>query len=277
METTLVKGLKVLETLALSEGSCSLTDMAKQCGLSKSNAHRLLRTLEECGYVRREPKSRTYESTLRLWELGTRVFGRLDLRAIAAPHLRELARVTKESVHLSVFDNDEAVYVDKVESVHAVRAYVGVGDRGPAYCTATGKAMLAGMPDDVVARVCERLKRFTPNTATSPRRLKADLELIRKQGYALTVGEWREGVLGIAAAIRSPSGVVVGGVGIAGPEERMRQADTEKQVAAVTEAAERISHDLGFSATAVDVEPREPAPARIASRPRRGAVRRKVA
>lgn len=247
METTVVKGLKVLEALAFSDGACALTDMAKQCGLSKSNAHRLLRTLEECGYVRRDPKTRTYESTLRMWELGTRVFNQLDLRSLAVPHLRQLARSTKESVHLSVFDEGEVVYVDKVDSIHAVRAYVGVGDRAPAYCTATGKAILAVLPDETVERICTHLKRYTPNTATTLRKLRADLDVIRKQGYAVTCGEWRPGVLGIAASIRSPSGSVVGGIGIAGPEDRMRQADSEKQVAAVLKAAEAIARELGFS------------------------------
>lgn len=277
MDTTVVKGLKVLEALAFSDGACALTDMAKLCGLSKSNAHRLLRTLEECGYVRRDPRTRTYESTLRLWELGTRVFNRLDLRAIAVPHLRELARGTKESVHLSVYDNDEVLYVDKVDSVHAVRAYVGVGDRGPLHCTATGKAMLAGMPDDVVERVCAGLKRYTSNTASTPRKLRADLELIRNQGYAITSGEWRAGVLGIAAAVRSPSGVVVGGIGIAGPEERMMQANTEKQIAAVLQAAERISKDLGFSRISIETEAEKPAATRTASKARRTMARREMA
>jgi DNA-binding IclR family transcriptional regulator len=276
MDTTVVKGLKVLEALAFSDSACALTDMAKTCGLSKSNAHRLLRTLEECGYVRRDPRTRTYESTLRLWELGTRVFNRLDLRAIAVPHLRELSRSTKESVHLSVYDNDEVLYVDKVDSIHAVRAYVGVGDRGPLHCTATGKAMLASMPEDVIERVCSQLKRYTSNTVPTPRKLKADLELIREQGYAITSGEWRAGVLGIAAPVKSPSGVVVGGIGIAGPEERMRRANTERQIAAVTQAAERISKDLGFSRSAIAASAEKPEPRKAAEKPRRAAPRRQI-
>ena len=129
METTVVKGLRMLEALAVNEGPCALTDMAKLCGVTKSNAHRLLKTLEECRYVRQDPKTRSYEPTLRLWELGIRVFNRLDLRALAQPHLQALAQATRESVHLSMFEHDEVIYVDKVDSVHAVRAYIGVGDR----------------------------------------------------------------------------------------------------------------------------------------------------
>jgi IclR family KDG regulon transcriptional repressor len=248
METTVVKGLKMLEALALSDGPCALTDMAKYCGVTKSNAHRLLKTLEECRYVRQDPKTRAYEPTLRLWELGTRVFNRLDLRIVAAPHLRTLARMTKESVHLSAFDDGEVIYLDKVDSVHAVRAYIGIGDRAPAYCTATGKAVLAFMPEEVIERTCRDLKRFTTKTTVDPRKLRAELTRIRDRGYAVTLGEWRGGVLGIAAPIRSPSGVVVAGIGIAGPEERMREADAEEQAAAVLKAAAGVSRDLGFGA-----------------------------
>jgi DNA-binding IclR family transcriptional regulator len=121
METTVVKGLKMLEALALNGGPCALTDMARLCGVTKSNAHRLLKTLEECHYVRQDPKTRAYEPTLRLWELGTQVFRRLDLRIVAHAHLQALARATRESVHLSIFENGEVIYVDKVDSDHAVQ------------------------------------------------------------------------------------------------------------------------------------------------------------
>src|SRR5258708_10988712 len=113
METTVVKGFKMLEALAMNEGPCALTDMAKLCGVTKRNAHRLLKTLEECRYVRHDPKTRAYEATLRLWELGIRVFNRLNLRGVAQPHLASLAQATRESVHLSMFEHGEVVYVDK--------------------------------------------------------------------------------------------------------------------------------------------------------------------
>jgi DNA-binding IclR family transcriptional regulator len=247
METTVVKGFKMLEALAMNEGPCALTDMAKLCGVTKSNAHRLLKTLEECRYVRQDPKTRAYEPTLRLWELGIRVFNRLNLRGLAQPHLASLAQATRESVHLSMFEHGEVIYVDKVDSVHAVRAYIGVGDRAPAYCTATGKAILAFLPEDVSGRIAKTMKRYTPNTITDPRKLKAELALIRERGYAVTGGEWRPGVFGIAAPVKSPSGVVVAGVGIAGPEERMREVAVEEWAVAVMGTAERISRELGFA------------------------------
>lgn len=249
METTVVKGLKVLEALAVSQGPRTLTDLASQCGMSKSNAHRLLRTLEACGYVHRATDGRRYEASLRMWELGIRISARLDLRAIASPHLRELAATAQETAHLSVFDGHEAVFIDKADGKHAVRTYVNIGDRAPAYCSTSGKSMLAYQPEETVRRVGANLKRFTENTVTSLAKLRADLELIRQQGYSVTSGEWRPGVLGIATAIRSPSGQVVGAIGVAGPEDRMRQADLQRTIAAVVAASSRIERDLGFGET----------------------------
>ena len=247
METTVVKGLRMLEVLSVAEGPCALSDLAKICGVTKSNAHRLLKTLEDCRFVRQDAKTRAYEPTLKLWELGIQIFNRLNLRAVARPHLQSLAEATQESVHLSIFEHGEVFYVDKVDSVHAVRAYIGIGDRAPAYCTATGKAILAFLPSDVIGRACRGLKRFTPNTIVDARKLRAELGRIRERGYSVTCGEWRPGVLGIAAPVKSPSGVVVAGLGIAGPEDRMRQANLAAQTAAVLETAERIAHDLGLA------------------------------
>jgi DNA-binding IclR family transcriptional regulator len=255
METTVVKGLKVLEALAASDGSRSLTDLAQQCGISKSNAHRLLRTLESCGYVRRGADGRTYEPTLRVWELGIRVFSRLDLRAVAVPHLQKLARVTEETVHLSLLDRDEVIYLDKVDSVHAVRTYVNIGDRAPPYCSSTGKSMLAHMPEETIRRVGSNLKRFTKNTVTSLAKLQSDLARIRQQGYSVTSGEWRPGVLGFARAIRSPSGRVIGAIGVAGPEERMRRSKPSRYIDAVLEAVAAVESELGFGTATATLSP----------------------
>lgn len=251
METTIVKGLKVLESLVQSGGPRSLTDIALQCGISKSNAHRVLGTLEACGYVTRTQGSRSYELTLRLWEMGQRVFSRVDIRSIAMPHLRALATETGETVHLSVLDNNQTLYIDKVDSTHAVRAYVNIGDRSPAYCSATGKAMLAHAPEDVVSSAGANMQRFTRHTVSSPAMLRRQLAEIREKGYSMTNGEWREGVLGFGRAILSPSGKAIAAIGVAGPEERVRQCGVDKCVSALLAAGEAIESALGFRNTMV--------------------------
>jgi len=250
MEKTVVKGLKVIEALANGGGARTLTDLANECGLTKSNAHRLLRTLETCGYVRHDPVARAFEATLRPWDLGNRIFNRTELRVVALPYLEELAALTKETTHLSIFDGDGVIYIGKVDSVHAVRTYVEIGDRAPAYCCATGKAMLAHMSEEAVRLASRNMKRFTKNTIVSPAKLKADLEQIRARGYSMTEGEWQAGVLGFATAIKTPGGEVAGAIGVAGPEDRMRQSDLDRTIGALRSVAWRIEAELEASAAA---------------------------
>ena len=250
MEKTVVKAIRVLETLALSPRPQALSEIAAACEITKSNAHRLLGTLAEMHYVRQVPESRSYEATLRLWEMGMRVFDRFDIRSIASPILRRLQERTGESVHLSIFDNGDAVYIDRIESQQAVRAYIRIGDRVPAYCTATGRAMLACLGPAEVAAATRDMRRHTEITVATPEALDAALREVREKGYALTRGEWRPGVVGVAAPIRSQSGIVIAGVGVAGPAERMTPDSVAVATTAVLDAASGISRALGFSSSA---------------------------
>ncbi|MBL8583298.1 MAG: hypothetical protein JNL61_13880, partial [Rhizobiaceae bacterium] len=108
-------------------------------------------------------------------------------------------------------------------------------------------------------RVSSDLKRFTENTVRTPAQLRADLALIRQRGYSETNGEYRAGVLGYSTAIRSPSGEVIGAIGVAGPEERMRARDVSKTIAAVLAAGRRIEADLGFGPQEPFAEEQAPA------------------
>jgi IclR family KDG regulon transcriptional repressor len=249
MEKTVAKAFRVLESLARSDGPRALGDVASDCELTKSNAHRLLQTLTELQYVHQAPESRNYEATLRVWELGTSVFGRFDIRTAAAPYLRALQEESGESVHLSIFDNGDAVYIDKLDSQEAVGAYIRVGERVPAYCTATGRAMLAYLDERTITEAGRELQRHTDLTISKPEELTAALDDVRRLGYALTRGEWRRGVVGVAAPIRSQSGTVIAGIGAAGPEERMTDDQVDRATRATLKTAEDISRELGFAPT----------------------------
>ncbi|MDA0219598.1 MAG: IclR family transcriptional regulator [Proteobacteria bacterium] len=247
MEKTVVKAIRVLEALALSPRPRALGEIAAACDMTKSNAHRLLQTLGEMHYVRQVPESRSYEATLRLWEIGMRVFDRFDIRGVASPILQGLQDRTGESVHLSIFDDGDAVYIDRIDSRQAVRAYIRIGDRVPAYCTATGRAMLACLGEAEVAAASRDMRAHTELTVATPEALAAALTEVRRKGYALTRGEWRQGVVGVAAPIRSQTGMVVAGVGVAGPAERMGEDNIAVGIDAVLQAATDISRALGFS------------------------------
>jgi DNA-binding IclR family transcriptional regulator len=247
MNSTFVNGLSLLEALARSGEACGVSELARQLQLTKSNVHRLLQTLSERGFVRNPGAGGRYEMTLKLWELGVEVLNKLDVKSVALEHLEHLAQLIGETVHLSVLDHGEVVYIDKVDSPRPVRAYSKVGGRAPAHCVATGKALLAFAPASVVTDVLKRLRAYTTNSITDPAALRAELERVVEVGYAINRGEWREGVCGLAAPIRDSRGSVIAAIGISGPVERLK-ARTLKQLAPdVVQAARAVSTGLGWT------------------------------
>jgi DNA-binding IclR family transcriptional regulator len=251
MDKAFTKGLRLLETLALSERPRGVTDIATELKLTKSNVHRLLTTLQALGYVRQIPQYSTYELTTKLWELGNNVIRRMDLVKVARPAMTKLAEITGETIHLSVLDDIDVIYVDKIESDQHIRAHTSVGSRAPAFAVATGKAMLAHLPDSYIERFRPHLKRYTNTTRTTIEDLRADIEQTRAQGYASVLrGEWREGIAACACAILGRSGEVVGAIGMSGPDTRIKRKQIKQFSADVMEAASTISAALGYSGRA---------------------------
>lgn len=249
MDTSVVKGLKVLEVLALSDGPRGVADLARTLGLSKSSMHRLLSTLTACGYARRDEALGTYVADIKLWRLGAAIASRLDVRQVAAVHLRRLRDATQETAHLAVLDGRHMVYIDRVESQQYVRTYSRIGTPGPAHCTGTGKVLLAASPKSVLADVAAHAEAFTPRTITGAAALTAEIARVRRQGYAVTREEWRKGVWSLAAPIVDAEGHVVAAVGVSGPADRMKRGLTASMRPAVLSAAAAISADLGAPVT----------------------------
>ncbi|MGE4369431.1 MAG: IclR family transcriptional regulator [Burkholderiaceae bacterium] len=247
MDKTFLKGLVLLEAMANSEKSCGVTELASQLALTKSNVHRLLQGLVHQGFARKVPETGRYELTVKLWELGAKVFQRLDLRREALPYMKLLADETQETVHLSILDGTDVLYVEKIDSPQPVRAYTTVGGRAPAQCVATGKAMLAWAPEEVIAQVAEQLQRYTPRSIVTAQELHRQLQRTRLLGYAVNTGEWREQVIGVAAPVRDATGAVVGALGISGPAERITDQVISDSVPRLIELAGSISARLGYT------------------------------
>jgi IclR family transcriptional regulator, KDG regulon repressor len=246
MDKTLLKGLALLEALARSPRPRGVTDLAREQGIGRSNAHRTLQTLTAAGFVKQDETS-AYSCTLKLFELGRAVFDRIDVAKVAEPVIQALAEKTQETVHLSVLDGFEVVYVRKIDSPQPVRAYSSIGSRSPAYCVATGKALLAHQEPGYCDRFAEQLVAHTPHAITSLAALEEELAHIRQQGFAINRGEWRESVCGLASPIFDAGGAVVAAIGISGPVERLRPAHIRRFAPDVQAAAREISRSLGHA------------------------------
>lgn len=245
MNNTLVKGLSIIELLAHSDRALGLTEIAAALGLAKSNVHRLLQALTETHYIVRDEHSGRYTAAIKLWELGSAVLSKLDLRVHAEQIMERLLAQTRETVHLSVLDGNEVVYVHKLDSPNPVRAYTQIGGRASASCVATGKAMLAFRSADALQSVAGSLVAHTKFSIVEPTKFMQEMARIRAQGYAVNKGEWNENVCGVASPVTDASGGVVAALGLSGPKERFKAATIKEFAPLVVEAATQISERLG--------------------------------
>lgn len=243
MAATLVKGLEALESLSEVEAA-GLTELAQRLKLPGPTLFRLLATLVASGYVQKSADSR-YRLTLKAWEVGARVVGRMPLRELARPFLERLGAQTKETVHLSVQEGDGIVIIDKVDSPHAVRVDTYVGQRAPLHCSATGKAFLAFQPDGLNGAA---LDRYTGATITDRHALDRELAEVRRTGWARNREEWRAGVCAVAVPVRDGRDAVVAVLSLTLPTLRFSQdAVRRKLVPALKAGAADLSRELARS------------------------------
>lgn len=248
VDSTLAKGLAVLEWLIREQRDCRVADVAQAFGMARSNAHRTLHTLVSCGWVRQNEQTSAYRAGLRVFELGALVESAADLRTMLRPHLALLARATGEAIHLAALDGTEIVYLDKFDSPLPVVAYSRVGGRAPAYCVASGKALLAAGAQgrEALRESLGPLLPQTPNTLTDFDLLWAELERTRARGYAENREEWRLGVCGLGAPVFNARKEPVAAIGISVPSIRFARAQVRTLADRLLTCARDASATLGY-------------------------------
>lgn len=197
----------IIETLAAHPGGVGLQQLAGECKLAKSTAHRLLASLIQLGYAVQDSFSTKYRLTLKMFELSSGIVNDMDVMGIARPHLDRLANRVGEAVHLVIRDGADIVYIYKAEA-GGMRMSSRVGMRSPMYCTGVGKAILASLSYAEVEEVWQQSsrKKLTEHTITSLPRLLEQLAQVRAQGYAVDDEENELGIRCIALALPGPAG-----------------------------------------------------------------------
>ena len=243
VDSTLSKGLLILEYLSAHKGSKGVSDLSRALGLTKSNTFRLLQTLAALGYVRHEA-DKTYSATLKTWQVGRTVVENLNLRAAAAPMMKYLAEQTTETVYLAVRDGLKVVYIDKIESVKPIRSWNPIGGSAPLSCVGTGKSMLAENYAMLRDRVVPELTAYTDKTLVDLAALDRDMVQTKMRGYAVDTGEYRANIYSLGAAITLSGNEVVGALGISVPDVNLTDGDIDRFGALVKHAAEAVSQSL---------------------------------
>jgi DNA-binding IclR family transcriptional regulator len=218
---TLVKALRLVEVISQRPEGLTLAEASRVSGLPKPTAHRVLGPLVQARILRIDGAG-VYRLGMQCLVLGTAFLESLDLREEARDVLAELVERTGETCHLGVLDGARIVYIEKVESSHAVRMFSKVGLTNPVHSTGLGKAMAAFSDERVIEEVIAAgLPRRTPRTTTDPEAFRAELESIRRRGYAVDNVENEDGIRCVAAPVRDHTGTVVAGISVAGPQYRL--------------------------------------------------------
>lgn len=242
------RALTILELLTDYNEGLRITEISKKVNLHKSTVHRLLSTLMHKGYVTQNIESNKYKVTLKLFELGNKKLEDMDILNVSKIYIESLMKTLNEVVHLVIRDENEIVYIDKVEADNTIRMASNIGRRSLLYCTSVGKAMLAYMTDEEVEGIWDKSKieKRTPNTITDFDVLKKELEIIRKTGYSVDDEENEIGVRCIGAPVFNRFGKVEGGISISGPSIRITKDKVEEVAREVTKYANMISRELGY-------------------------------
>ncbi|MEU6401494.1 IclR family transcriptional regulator [Streptomyces sp. NPDC046985] len=216
MSQTVDRALSILPLLA--GGPADLGQVAGRLGVHKSTALRLLRTLHEHGLVYRQSDQR-YRLGARLFALAQEAMESLDVREIAHPHLVRLNEHCGHTVHLAVHEENEVLYIDKVDSRYPVRMYSRIGRPVALTVAAVAKLLLADLPEAERRAVVERLDypRYTARSTPGPAALLKELAAVREQGWATDLGGHEESVNCVAAPIRGADGRVVAAMSVSAP------------------------------------------------------------
>ena len=253
------RALDVLLCFSRQTPQLTMTQIAERLGMNKSAVHRHLATLERKRFVQRDPVTGVYQLGVRLLQMAYLTLEHNDLRRLAAPFLRRLCDEYRETVDLAVLDDADVVFLDVLESPQRVKLAAAIGQRLPAFATASGKAMLALMPEATVRRILSRGMPFTTeHAAHSPEILLEDLRQTRERGYALAAQEYEYGINAVAAPILDLRQQPIASISVAGPTYRLTLERMIEIGPQVLSAAQELARELEMAAVPVEPPTAEP-------------------
>lgn len=216
---SLDRALNILEVIS-QEDNISLTDLSSKVGLNKATAFRIAKALKDNGYVK-QLKNKKYSLTFKMFRLGNRVVQRFDFMNEAKRIITKLANEVDRVIHLVIQDGSQILYIDKYTPLNSGKLMnvTKIGKRAPMYCTASGKAILANLPEDEIRKIWNdtEIIKYTARTIVNYDTLLQDLKRIRKNGYSTEYEEYQLEVYCIGMPIHTSSGEIVGAISISIP------------------------------------------------------------
>lgn len=242
------RALKIISLVSQSKEGRGVTELASHLDLNKSSIHKLLTTLVKNGYIEQDSITKKYRLGYIYLELSSILLESIDLRTQARIFLEELEKLTNEVIHLVVYNQGEAVYIEKLEGSETLRTHSKVGRRAPMHCTSVGKVILAYLSEQEVLSFLQKngLPKHTENTITDKEKFLLELIKIRNQGFGTEIEENETGISCIAAPIFDNRGDITAAVSISGPTIRLTSEQLEILRPIIVDIGKKISARLGF-------------------------------
>lgn len=241
------RAMDILDILSLEPEGLGVTQIAERAALHKSTAHRIVMALSERGYLEKSQKGSQYKIGLKMVDICSVYLNSVELKTEARPMLRDITQRTGLTSHLAILDGNQAVYIDKVEMEQYLRLYSQIGRRIPTHCSALGKCLLSGIPNnelDVLLRNYPYTI-FTEHTISNEKELRKQLEDVRRNRYAVDDQEHDIGIRCVAAPIFDYRGKVIAAISVAGPEQIFTEEKQKDFIDQIRTTAKEISIRMG--------------------------------
>jgi DNA-binding IclR family transcriptional regulator len=243
----ITRALTLLKAFDDDHPAWGLSELARETGLNKSTAYRLLSALEREGMLGRAADGESYTLGAEIVVLGGRALRANNLRAVSRSALEQLAEDTRETASLEILSGNEVLVIDEIAGGYLMGGVPNLGSRWPLHASSTGLAVLAYLPEADVADLLPRaLPRMTPATITGRAALAEELACVRERGYSIADETLEVGLVAIAAPVFNHDGRVLGALSIAGPKLRLTADCLPATGEQVRAAADGISLHLGY-------------------------------
>ncbi|MGN0298848.1 MAG: IclR family transcriptional regulator [Lachnospiraceae bacterium] len=237
----------ILELLSQKEDGMGVTEIGRCLDLNKTTVHRIVNGIMKRGYVEKTERGQ-YRLGLKFIALCSHRINSIELTAEARPYLLALTNLYGQRTHLAILDENEAVYLDKVEIERNLRMYSEIGKRVPVYCSALGKALLFDKSAMEIRAILESApyQKKTPKTQNDTDKLIQEIFQFAQRGWSVDDEENEEEIRCIAAPIRDYSGRIIAAISVSGPIVAITNERTEEIAVRVMESAREISHRIGY-------------------------------
>lgn len=244
----LTKGMELLELISENPLGLTIQEMVNAMNYSKTSVYRIVCSLEEMGYLRKEETTARFFMTRKLFKLGLSTLGTTTIIEHAYEPMRQLRDTLKETVVLGALTGNKIVILEQIVGSHHFSFMLKPGTEVCLHASAPGKVMLAQLDAGECESILDTIDfvKYNAQTITDKDGMRKELKAVKDKGYGLDWGEELTGVHCIGAPVFNQSGKAAAAVWITGPSDRLPQDVMEDYGRQIIGCANVISQKMGY-------------------------------